>query len=71
MTEIMQPVSLHIRRNALGQVTVEGPLDNPLFCYGLLEIAKDVIRDHNASRLRTTPKEEIPAPPANGEAGHA
>lgn len=33
-----------------GDTTVTGPLDNKIFCMGLLESAKDVIRDFNAKR---------------------
>lgn len=29
-----------------GRVTVSGPIDNKLLCYGLLESAKDAIRDY-------------------------
>lgn len=29
-----------------GQISIGGPLDDPLLCYGLLEAAKDAIRAH-------------------------
>ena len=29
-----------------GQVSVTGPIDNAMLCYGLLEVAKDVVRMH-------------------------
>ena len=29
-----------------GQVSVTGPIDNAMLCYGLLEVAKDVVRTH-------------------------
>ena len=29
-----------------GNVQVQGPVDQPLLCYGHLEVAKDVIRTH-------------------------
>ncbi len=29
-----------------GGVQVHGPIDNAMLCYGLLEVAKDVIRMH-------------------------
>ena len=29
-----------------GRVDVNGPIDNAMLCYGLLEVAKDVIRMH-------------------------
>lgn len=33
-----------------GNVMVEGPLDNKVFCYGLLESARDVIHKYHAQR---------------------
>lgn len=32
-----------------GQVSVNGPVDQLMLCYGLLEIAKDSLRNHQAS----------------------
>lgn len=29
-----------------GKVQVEGPIDQVMLCYGLLDVAKDVIRTH-------------------------
>ena len=29
-----------------GGVSVTGPIDNAMLCYGLLEVAKDVVRMH-------------------------
>ena len=29
-----------------GGVSVNGPIDNAMLCYGLLEVAKDVVRMH-------------------------
>ena len=29
-----------------GGVSVTGPIDNAMLCYGLLEVAKDVVRTH-------------------------
>ena len=44
---------LEITIDDAGAVLVSGSIDNKIFAYGLLEIAKDVIRAHNdqASRL--------------------
>ncbi len=39
------PNQLLITKHANGRVTVEGPLVNRNFCYGLLEEAKDAIRE--------------------------
>jgi hypothetical protein len=32
-------------------VNVEGPVGDPLLCYGLLEMAKDAIRAHGAKAV--------------------
>lgn len=29
-----------------GKVKLNGPLQNKLLCYGLLEVARDIIKDH-------------------------
>ncbi len=39
------PVALMVTYHR-GQIGVKGPIDNPLLCYGLLESAKDAIRQH-------------------------
>ena len=36
-----------------GRIGVQGPIDNPLLCYGLLESAKDAIRAHIAKKQET------------------
>ena len=33
-----------------GHVEVEGPIDNKVLCYGMLECAKDAIRAHNEKK---------------------
>lgn len=37
---------------ATGQVQVAGPIDNKMICYGLLEMAKDAIRDYAAAQAK-------------------
>lgn len=39
-----------------GAVAVSGPIDQTLFCYGLLEIAKDTVRAHNAESAKKIQK---------------
>ena len=34
-----------------GQVLVTAPFDNKIICYGLLEVAKDVVRDFKPSPI--------------------
>jgi len=39
-----------------GKVEVNGPLHDKILCYGLLEIAKDVVKSYNIqSKIMTTP----------------
>lgn len=35
-----------------GAVTVNGPVDNALFCYGLLECARQTIQNHIAEKAK-------------------
>lgn len=41
----MPPVQLVITMTPDGQVQVSGPLQNKVLCYGMLESARDAIRD--------------------------
>lgn len=40
---------LRIVMNDAGQIGVSGPIENVLVCYGLLELARDAIREHAAA----------------------
>ncbi len=33
-----------------GNITINGPIDNKLLCYGMLESAKDAIREYVAKK---------------------
>jgi len=44
-----QEVQLIVTLNTVnGQVSVSGPIQNKILCYGLLEAAKDAVRDYVA-----------------------
>lgn len=43
-------VTLSITIDDRGQVSINGPIENQLLCYGLLEVARDTIREHNARK---------------------
>lgn len=46
MGTLPEPIELHITFDQqTGNVQVTGPLPNKLLCYGMLELAKDVIRE--------------------------
>ncbi len=36
---------------ANGEVNVSGPLDNKIFCYGLLEVARDLVTNYKPSAI--------------------
>lgn len=40
-------IELIIRVDDAGQISVTGPIDNPLIAYGLLEAGRDAIRAHH------------------------
>ena len=44
-------VEIRITMNELGQVSVTGPLANRAMVYGMLELAKDAVRDYKASAI--------------------
>lgn len=44
-------MALTITVDDAGQVSVQGPLENQLVCYGLLEVARDAIQAHVAAQM--------------------
>ena len=44
------PATLEIVMDDSGRMTVNGPIDNLALCYGLMEIAKDVLRERQAKK---------------------
>ena len=55
--DIMVKLTITIDRN--GQVRVEGPINDSILCFGLMEAAKDVIR-HYISEKRTQSRITVP-----------
>ena len=52
---------------ATGEVSVSGPLENKLMAYGLLEAAKDAIREHHTAAPKIMPvRGTLAAVPPNG-----
>lgn len=43
------PVTLEIVLGADGKLNVNGPLGDKVLCYGMLGLAKDVVRTYDAS----------------------
>lgn len=38
-----------------GRVNINGPIANKLLCYGLLEIARDLVKDYDPQKVDITP----------------
>ena len=52
----MEKAKLVITLLNSGKIEVNGPLHDKILCYGLLEIAKDVVKSYNIqSKIMTTP----------------
>lgn len=47
--------TLTITMNDQGGLSVTGPIENKLLCYGLLEAARDVICSHKATQITAPP----------------
>jgi hypothetical protein len=48
----MAKMQIIIELDAQGQISVGGPIHDKVLCYGLLEAAKDAVRDHVARLAR-------------------
>ena len=46
----MKPIIIISMDEATGQVKMDAPLDKKLLCLGLLELAKNMVHDHNIPR---------------------
>jgi hypothetical protein len=46
------PLELKIMQDDAGQISVSGPIENKILCYGLLEIARDAIVAHHEKAKR-------------------
>jgi hypothetical protein len=46
-------IELKITIDDRGQVSVSGPVDNVHMCYGLLEIARDIVYDRQQQNKQT------------------
>lgn len=54
-------LSLTIDVDDAGRVSVQGPLENQLVCYGLLEVARDAIQAHVAAQMSAKVKPASPS----------
>jgi hypothetical protein len=47
-----------------GQINMNGPIDDKMLCYGLLEIAKEVVKTHNDNKAKIVrPAFQLPPMP--------
>lgn len=56
-----QQLKLIITINPDGSVSVNGPINDKVICYGMLEAAKDAIREHHARLAIANADRIIPA----------
>lgn len=58
----MPDVTLTITQTPDGMVSVNGPLSNRAMCYAMLELARDVIKDHGdkAAKSPIVPAHAMP-----------
>lgn len=56
-------VQLLLTLNRDGSLNVTGPIDDRVLCYGMLDYAKDVIREYQAQKARLVLPATPPAPP--------
>lgn len=64
----MEEIQLTIVMTAEGKVGVQGPIDNKILCYGLLETAKEVIAHYHVQQARLVKPAtlaEVPKGPRN------
>jgi len=60
------PIELKITLDDTGQISLAGPLDNKLICYGLLELAKEAVQkihDQAQRRVHLAPATAVPLGP--------
>ena len=53
-------VRLTIVLNMHGNIGIEGPINNKILCYGMLEAAKDAIKAYEARQQRIVPAMQLP-----------
>lgn len=61
----MPDTTIIIKMDEQGRVDVTGPLHNKIVCYGLLEFAKQIIKDAKQSNI-VQPAGQVPANFING-----
>jgi len=44
-------IKITVRLDETGNISVDGPLDNKILCYGLLEAAKDAIKAFEPKKI--------------------
>lgn len=63
-----QPVQMTITIEENGSVTVAGPLASPVLAYGLLEAAREVVRDFQRQQAEQRARQQLMLP--NGRLGN-
>ena len=64
----MENPKLVIELMSDGRINVNGPIANKMLCYGMMELAKDAIREFNAQRKSPiVPAHVVPVAGPNGK----
>jgi hypothetical protein len=45
-------IKLEIEMDDKGGVKVNGPIQDKIFCYGLLQVARDIIKDYRPEKIK-------------------
>lgn len=56
--KVMAVITITFRDN--GHVHCDGPLEQQLLMYGLLDMAKDIVREHNKKLIAAPPPVGLP-----------
>lgn len=60
MAEVIMSITINVMDD--GKVGMVGPLHDKVMCYGMLEVARDIVHDHKAER----PSGIMVVPPLGG-----
>jgi hypothetical protein len=55
----MARMEIVITMDEAGRVSVNGPLENKILCFGLLEVAKEAIKDFEAPKVKPATADDL------------
>lgn len=61
----MPPITFAITRNPDGSISINGPIQDKMLCYGLIEMGRDAVRTYheqaNKTAIQVVPEGALPA----------